>query len=61
MGIMISVYILIEKENVINAMTRINYAILPRKRAETVLWGARKINVILKQYISGKLFLEILI
>lgn len=61
MGIMISVYILIEKENVINAMTRINYAILPRKRAETVLWGARKINVILKQYISGKLLQALII
>ena len=61
MGIMISVYILIEKENVINAMTRINYAVLPRKRAETVLWRARKINVILKQYISGKLLQALII
>ena len=57
MGIMISVYMLIEKEKVLNAMKRITYAVLPGKRAGTVHWGANKVNLILKQYISGKLLL----
>lgn len=55
MGIMISVYMLIEKDSCMKAMKRINYAVLPRKRADSVMWGAGKINLILRQYISGKL------
>jgi len=61
MGIMISVYMLIEKEKVLNAMKRITYAVLPGKRAGTVHWGANKVNLILKQYISGKLLQALII
>lgn len=61
MGIMISVYLLIEKDNCIKAMKKINYAILPRKRAESVMWGAGQINSILRQYISGKLLQALII
>ena len=61
MGIMISVYMLIEKENVLRAMKRINYAVFPGKRASTIQWGARQINLILRQYISGKLLQALII
>jgi predicted PurR-regulated permease PerM len=61
MGVMISVYLLIEKDNCIKAMKRINYAIFPRKRAESVMWGAGQINLILRQYISGKLLQALII
>lgn len=61
MGIMISVYMLIEKNEVLRAMKRITYAIFPGKRAKTVHWGANKINLILKQYISGKLLQALII
>ena len=42
-------------------MKRINYAIFPRKRAESVMWGAGQINLILRQYISGKLLQALII
>lgn len=61
MGVMISVYLLIEKDNCIKAMKRINYALLPRKRAESMMWGAGQINMILRQYISGKLLQALII
>lgn len=61
MGIMISVYMLLEKEQVKMAMRRINYAIFPKKRANTVCWGANQINSILKKYISGKLLQALII
>ncbi|MBE7058430.1 MAG: AI-2E family transporter [Ruminococcaceae bacterium] len=61
MGIMISVYMLIEKDSVMQAMKKINYAIFPGKRANTIQWGASRINLILRQYISGKLLQALII
>ena len=61
MGIMISVYMLIEKESVLAAFKKINYAVFPRKRAENVMWGAGKVNMVLRQYISGKLMQALII
>lgn len=61
MGIMISVYMLLEKEKVVAAMTRVNYALLSKKRADTIQWGAGQINMILRQYISGKLLQALII
>ena len=61
MGIMISVYMLIEKDSVLRAMKRINYAVFPGKRASAIQWGAKQINLILRQYISGKLLQALII
>lgn len=55
MGLMVSVYMLIEKEKVLITMRRINYAIFSRKHADTIQWGATQINKILRQYFTGKL------
>ena len=61
MGIMISVYMLIEKDSVMQAMKKINYAIFPGKRANAIQWGANRINLILRQYISGKILQALII
>lgn len=55
MGLMVSVYMLIEKDAAIRMMKRVNYALLSKKHADTIQWGAAQSNRILKQYFAGKL------
>ncbi len=55
MGLMVSVYMLIEKDKAIRMLKRVNYAMLSKKHADTIQWGASQSNRIFKQYFAGKL------
>ncbi len=55
MGIMVSVYMLFEKDNTIKTLKRINYAIFSKKHADNIQWSATQINTIFRKYLSGKL------
>ncbi|MBE7064545.1 MAG: AI-2E family transporter [Ruminococcaceae bacterium] len=55
MGIIISVYMLIEKEAAIGASERIIFSLFHDKTALRIRWAARKINMIFQKYLSGKL------
>ena len=55
MGLMVSVYMLIEKDKAIRMLKRVNYALLSKKHADTIQWGAAQSNRIFKQYFAGKL------
>lgn len=55
MGIMVSVYMLIEKENTLNAFNRIIDATLPKKTGDRLRWIGSEINRLFKQYFTGKL------
>lgn len=54
MGLMVSVYMLLEKNKALGALKRINYAIFSKKRADTIMWGAKQINAVLRSYFAGK-------
>ncbi len=55
MGLMVSVYMLIEKDHAVRMLKRVNYALLPKRHADTIQWGASQSNRIFKQYFAGKL------
>lgn len=55
MGLMVSVYMLIEKDKAIRMLKRVNYALLPKKHADTIQWGATQCNRIFRKYFAGKL------
>ena len=55
MGIMVSVYMLLEKDKAIYVLKKINYAMFSKKRADNIQWGASRINSILRRYFVGKL------
>lgn len=55
MGILISIYMLIEKEAAIGAGQKIVFALFPDKKARRIKWGIKKINMIFQKYLSGKL------
>lgn len=55
MGILISVYMLIEKDAAIGAGKKIVFALFPDKKARRIKWGIKKINVVFQKYLSGKL------
>ena len=55
MGLMVSVYMLIEKDKAVRMMKRVNYALFSKKHADTIQWGASQTNRIFRQYFAGKL------
>jgi len=55
MGIMISVYMLIEKEAAIGASEKMVFALFSDKTARRIKWAAKKVNMIFQKYLSGKL------
>ncbi|MBQ8165315.1 MAG: AI-2E family transporter [Clostridia bacterium] len=55
MGIMISVYMLIEKESAMAATKKIIFALFTDKTARRIKWALKKINIIFQKYLSGKL------
>ncbi|MBQ8828043.1 MAG: AI-2E family transporter [Clostridia bacterium] len=55
MGIMMSVYMLLEKENVLHAIDKILYAVFPHKTSRRIKWAGRKINEVFQKYFTGKL------
>jgi predicted PurR-regulated permease PerM len=55
MGLLVSVYMLLEKDRAKAAATRITYGLFKRSRADVVVDGGRKIDMIFKQYFAGKL------
>ena len=61
MGLLVSVYMLLEKDRALEAAKRINYGLFKRDRAERVADGGRKIDMIFKQYFAGKLLQAVVI
>ncbi|MBO4326073.1 MAG: AI-2E family transporter [Clostridia bacterium] len=55
MGLLVSVYMLLEKDRAKNAATRITYGLFKKTRADNVVDGGRKIDLIFRQYFAGKL------
>lgn len=55
MGIMVSVYMLIEKEAAIAASKKIVFSLFSDKTARRIKWGVKKINTVFQRYLSGKL------
>jgi len=55
MGIMVSVYMLIEKEDILRASNKILDGIFSKKTARRIKWAGRKINEIFKRYFTGKI------
>lgn len=55
MGVMVSVYMLIEKEPAISASKKIVFALFSDKTARRIKWAVKKINCIFQRYLSGKL------
>ena len=61
MGLLVSVYMLLEKDRALDAAKRINYGLFKRERAERVADGGRKIDMVFKQYFAGKLLQAVVI
>ncbi len=61
MGLLVSVYMLLEKDRALEAAKRINYGLFRRERAERVADTGRKIDLIFKQYFAGKLLQAVVI
>lgn len=61
MGLIVSVYMLIEKDKSVKMLKRVNYALFSKKHADTVQWCASQSNKILKQYFAGKLIQALII
>ena len=61
MGLMVSVYMLIEKDKTVNMFKRVNYALFSKTHADNIQWGASQCNRILKQYFAGKLIQALII
>ncbi|MBO5077025.1 MAG: AI-2E family transporter [Clostridia bacterium] len=61
MGLLVSVYMLLEKDRALDAAKRINYGLFKRERADRVADGGRKIDMIFKQYFAGKLLQAVVI
>ncbi len=55
MGLLVSVYMLIEKDRAKGAAERITYGLFKKSRADNVIDGGRKIDMIFRQYFAGKL------
>ena len=55
MGLLVSVYMLIEKDRAKTAATRITYGLFKKSRADNVVDGGRKIDMVFRQYFAGKL------
>lgn len=55
MGVIVSVYMLIEKNRVIVVCNRVVDAIFSRSKADKIKWGGHQINNLMKQYFTGKL------
>ena len=55
MGLLVSVYMLIEKDHAKAAATRITYGLFKKSRADNVVDGGRKIDMVFRQYFAGKL------
>ncbi len=61
MGVMISVYMLIEKENTMNAVDKILYAVFPNKISSRIKWVGRKTNYVFQKYFTGKLIQALIV
>lgn len=61
MGIMVSVYMLLEKDNTVIALKKINYALFSKKHADNIQWCASQSNVIFRKYFAGKLSQAVII
>ena len=55
MGIIVSVYMLLEKENVIHVTEDLIDSLCPKRTAHRIYWAGRKTNDIFTQYFSGKI------
>ena len=61
MGLLVSVYMMIEKDNASVAAKRIVYGVFSPKRANAVVEAGRKINMIFRQYFAGKLLQALIV
>ena len=59
MGILVSVYMLIEKDHAITAAKRVTHGLFKPERANNVIEGARKIDMVFKRYFAGKILQSI--
>ena len=55
MGIMVSVYMLVEKGNILRAGNKILDGLFSKKTARRLKWAGRKVNEIFKCYFTGKI------
>lgn len=55
MGIMVSVYMLIEKNDILRASNKILDGLFSKKTARRIKWSGRKVNEIFKRYFTGKI------
>lgn len=61
MGIMVSVYMLIEKEDILKASNKIVDGLFNKKNALRIKWAGRKINEIFRRYFTGKILQAIIV
>lgn len=54
-GLIVSVYVLVDKENFAAKCKKVCYAILPRKRCESLIFWSRRANHIFTGFIAGKI------
>lgn len=55
MGLIVSIYMLIDKERNLRALNRTIDALLPENAASKLRWAGNEINKILRKYFTGKL------
>ena len=61
MGLMVSVYMLLEKEDVLRAANKITDGLFTKKTARRIKWAGRKVNEIFRRYFTGKLIQAIVV
>jgi predicted PurR-regulated permease PerM len=61
LGTILSVYILRDRERMLQGMKRLNYAVFKPARADLVATSATRVNLIFKRFILGKTFDSIII
>lgn len=61
MGIMVSFYMLLEKDNVIKALKTITIGLFSENTSKKIFHNSKKINVVFTQYFAGKLLQAIIV
>lgn len=61
MGIMVSVYMLLEKDDVLRAANKVIDGLFGRKTARRIKWAGHKVNEIFQRYFTGKLIQAVIV
>lgn len=61
MGVMVSVYMLLEKDDILRAANKITDGLFTPKTSRRIKWAGRKINEIFRRYFTGKLIQAVVV